>query len=276
MSLSQPMLAAKLSDVATLRFPCLATPKIDGIRCLKVDGRVLSRSFKPIPNKYIVSLVETLPDGVDGELLAGDFSDTESAVMSRDGEPDFQYWVFDVYSDKPYEARVQDMPSAPWIVQLMPHPLFSLEDFFAYERLCIGAGHEGVMTRAGNSPYKCGRSTPTEQYLVKHKRFDDSEAIIIGFLEQYTNNNEIQRNAFGKARRPGGRANHTPKGTLGSLQVRDVYTGVEFEVGTGFDDALRKKLWTERPLGVAIRYKYQGTTGKRPRFPVFLGFRNHD
>jgi len=49
----KPMLAGKCEQPSALRFPVLATPKLDGIRCLKINGRAVSRSFKPISNTFI-------------------------------------------------------------------------------------------------------------------------------------------------------------------------------------------------------------------------------
>src|SRR5574338_27430 len=97
--ITKPMLAATCKNFAALRFPLLATPKLDGIRCIVKDGKALSRKFKEIPNRYIQGLVSRLPDGLDGELMLRDekatFQAISSAVMSEDGEPDFVYNVFD-------------------------------------------------------------------------------------------------------------------------------------------------------------------------------------
>jgi hypothetical protein len=71
-----------------LPFPVLATPKLDGIRCLKLGGKALTRSFKPISNRFVREWIEAnLPDGVDGELMLrdGTFSETTSAIGRRDG-----------------------------------------------------------------------------------------------------------------------------------------------------------------------------------------------
>jgi len=96
----KPMLAESLLDVATLRLPCYASDKEDGIRCLLMEsvitaGRRIaySRSLKPIANAHIRATLEqsTLPLGIDGELIVGDnFQQTASGVMSGGGEPDFK------------------------------------------------------------------------------------------------------------------------------------------------------------------------------------------
>jgi DNA ligase-1 len=65
--------------------------------------------------------------------------------------------------------------------------------------------------------------------------------------------------------------------TMGCLNVRDLKSKVEFSIGTGFDADLRKHIWEGRKcvLGKIVKYKYfAGGSKDKPRFPVFLGFRD--
>ena len=72
-AITKPMLASKCENPHLLPFPVLATPKLDGIRCLKLGGKALTRSFKPISNRFAREWIEAnLPDGVDGELMLRD------------------------------------------------------------------------------------------------------------------------------------------------------------------------------------------------------------
>ena len=71
MQIQKPLLASAF-DPDKAQFPYLATPKIDGIRFLMIDGQAVSRSFKPIRNRYIQERLECLPDGIDGEITCGD------------------------------------------------------------------------------------------------------------------------------------------------------------------------------------------------------------
>lgn len=277
------MLAARAKAPEDIRLPCLATPKLDGIRCLVVNGQALTRSFKLVQNAHIQQIVSQLPEGLDGELVAGDqhnwsFQETTSAVMSRAGTPTFRYWVFDKYSELPYNQRCDDLCNiaSPYVLPVLPKAIHTLEELLEYEAACIHDGYEGVMTRTPDGPYKFGRSSMREQWLVKLKRYADSEAIILGFEEQLQNCNPIERNIFGYARRPGGRSTAQPKGTLGSLLVRDVCSGVEFSIGSGMDDELRQEIW-DKPgnfLGRIVTYRYQEAGIKdKPRFPRFVRFR---
>ena len=112
--ITRPLLAATLEDLSKLKYPILATPKLDGIRILKVDGKAITRKFKPIPNNHIRTLLETyLPDNIDGEIMTpGTFNDVQSKVMSIDGTPDFTFYAFDYIKDDlntPYRQRVEHM-----------------------------------------------------------------------------------------------------------------------------------------------------------------------
>ncbi len=295
----KPMLAGKAPDLSEVRYPVLATPKIDGIRCLilEIDGRkqAVSRKFKPIPNDWVREWLEDqCPIGFDGELVVfgESFNNTSSGIMRKSGRPHFQYQVFDVVRDDPYEARVEKMIElweknnlapkvlavTPWCSLLIPDLVTSLEELEEIEHDFIEQGHEGVMIRDPVGPYKFGRSTTKEGWLLKIKRFQDSEAIVIGFEERMHNANEAEKDNLGHTKRSSHKANKIPTGMLGSLIVRDIHTDVEFSLGTGFSDDERRDLWNNRdqlccPLIVKYKSQPSGRLNK-PRFPVFLGFRS--
>src|SRR5690606_41939772 len=66
------VLLAGKADVAKLKFPVWASPKLDGIRAIVKDGRLLSRSLKLIPNEATQSLFgRPSHEGLDGELIVG-------------------------------------------------------------------------------------------------------------------------------------------------------------------------------------------------------------
>lgn len=288
--ITRPMLAVSAEDLEKIVFPVLCSPKLDGIRALKVNGQLLSRSFKPIPNKFIRTIVEhTLPDGVDGELLVGStFHESSSGVMSQDGQPDFQYAIFDFVSDslsKPFSKRLADLQhllqSRSLIgkhFSIVRHTLVSsVDELLKLEQQAVDQGYEGLMIRSMNGPYKCGRSTMKEGYLLKIKRFEDSEALVLDYEEQMHNTNEAKKDAFGKTERSTAKDGMVPKGVLGTLIVRDTKSGVEFKIGTGFDDDQRVKLWKERSSlpGRLVKYKFQPSGIKEaPRFPTIIGFRD--
>lgn len=296
MALTRPMKAEDLKDenLHRLVFPVIGSPKLDGIRALKVQGDLLSSTFKRIPNNHIRKTLEKeLPDGADGEIIAGDvFQDVTSAVMSAGGVPDFKFWMFDLADEnnleEPYltrQVKLQEWRAqafAPNVIVVPTILLQNLEQMHAYETMCINDGFEGIMLRAPDGPYKCGRSTLKQGWLLKRKPFEDSEARIIGFEERLTNTNELTLNDLGLAKRSSAKAGKVPMDTLGKFIATDIhgrFPGVELKIGTGkgLTDKLRKEVWENRAawMGRVIKYKFQRTgTKDAPRLPIFLGERH--
>jgi DNA ligase-1 len=288
----KPLLAAPVEDLAALEYPLLASPKLDGVRAVIRNGVVTSRSLKPIPNKHVQALFGRPElEGLDGELMCGDpcgadvFRDTTSAVMSIEGTPDVQFHVFDLTTQgaDPFSRRLFALEhflndKKPAGVVLVPQTeVTCATEVDAYEVLRLGQGYEGVMLRSPDGVYKHGRSTLKERTLLKLKRFADSEATILACVEQLHNANEAKRNALGQQERSSAKAGMRPMGVLGAFNVRDVKTGVEFDIGTGFTAADRDELWKRRAelVGKIVKYKYFPTGSKdKPRFPVFLAFRD--
>lgn len=286
MNITKPMLASKCEKPDALRFPLLATPKLDGIRCLKINGKAVSRTFKPISNTFVREWIEAnLPDGVDGELTlrGGSFNLTTGAIGRESGEPDFLYSIFDFVIgelETPYSTRMKNLAALPeWdhVIKILPVEIFSPRQLSEYEEKCLSEGYEGVMVRDPSGHYKCGRSTEREGYLLKIKRFDDTEAVVIETYEGMTNQNEAEKDAFGRTKRSTAQAGMVGRGELGGFVVR-LPSGVEFRLGynhvTGGVD--RVSLWAKRDelIGKIVKFRHQPSGAKdAPRFPVFIGFR---
>lgn len=294
----KPMLAGKCEDINTLKYPLYASAKLDGVRALIIGGQVMSRNLKPIPNAWVQRMFSGLPEGTDGELIFGDpchkdaYRNTVSAVMSEDGEPEqVKFHVFDNYLyDGSFELRYLRIPyrSGCWVTnahRVHHTKILSAEELAIYEEGILALGYEGVMVRSIDGPYKQGRSTEREGYLLKVKRFVDAEAVVLGTYEWQTNTNEATENALGHTERSSHKEGKVGAGVLGGLLVRGLngaYEGIEYSVGTGFSGAddpegERGKLWRERELliGSIVKVKYFPTgSDTRPRFPVFLGWRD--
>lgn len=290
----KPMLASTVDDTSLLTFPLLASPKLDGIRAVVGDGKLLSRNLKDIPNHYSQMMfgVSSL-NNMDGELVVGSacgegvFNRTSSGVMSREGVPDVTFYVFDSFTDPRSEfvrrhaslkTRLSKLKFAAKVV-VVPHvEVNSLEELTTLEAKWLAQGFEGVMLRSRNGEYKYGRSTPTQGWLMKLKQFADSEAVIVDIEEQMANTNEATKDALGRTERSSKKAGLKGKGTLGSLLVKDMHTGVVFNIGTGMSDELRASLWDVGLLSLrtrVVKYSYFPSGSKeKPRFPVFIGFRD--
>jgi len=287
------MLAAKTASLETLRYPLLASAKLDGIRATMIDGVLYSRTMKPIPNKAIQKFYGGMAyklNGLDGELIVGMHDNdvyrrTVSAVMSHEGDPtgDTIWWIFDKidmdeklgFKDRYEVIRGCLYTSCPAQVRCLGQNLvYDADQVVAAHTDFISAGHEGLILRDPLGAYKQGRSTTLEQGMIKVKMFNDSEAEVIGVVELMHNDNEATTNEIGLTKRSSHKANKRASGKMGALQVRDVDTNVVFEIGTGFTDADRCEMWRSPPIGRLVKYKYFAYGVKdRPRHPVFLGFR---
>ena len=64
---------------------------------------------------------------------------------------------------------------------------------------------------------------------------------------------------------------------MGAITVRDLKTGVEFEIGSGFTAEQRLDFWANKYIGEIVKYSYFEVGAKdKPRFPTYLGFRSKD
>lgn len=294
MAAFKPMLAGAV-DFKKQKYPCLVSPKLDGIRVLGVGGKAMTRSMKEVPNKYVQSIFSSGEfDGLDGEIIVGSptapdvYRVTNSAIMSVDGEPDFTYWVFDKWGGPmPYLERLRgsqkltgsfvnlSSSGPPFSVEAVPHLQVNDEShLLETEKYFLEQGYEGVMVRDPNAPYKNGRSTTNEGYLLKLKRFIDAEYEVIGFEERMHNGNEATTDALGHTKRSSHAENKVGRNDLGALVLRQGAS--EFRCGTGFTDEMRTEIWANRGsyMGKLAKVKsFQIGVKDLPRFPVFLGWR---
>ncbi len=307
--ITKPMKAATVyarcfDDVA---WPVLGSPKIDGIRCLiHPELGPVTMSFKPVPNKYIRESLARMCKGTnfDGELTTLNpetmetlpFNQIQSQVMSHGGKPHYLYRVFDCFrnpeapfSMRHHEARIVVQNIQDHLhVDIVEHEcIASAETFREYANACIVGGYEGAMIRSLDGPYKSGRSTLRQGWLLKYKEWEDDEGTVIGFYELMHNSNEDVRDVFDHAKRSSAKAGMLPMGTLGGLILKTKWG--ELRVGSGFDAAQRQELWNRRGVNIlglspedlskgvvgrTVTFKYQAHgMQNKPRFPIFKSFR---
>ena len=280
----KPMLACStIPSFAEIKYPVLASPKLDGIRCLIVDGKPVSRNLKPIPNKFIQEELAklSLPE-LDGELMirTGDFNSVQSAVMSEEGRPDFVYIVFDYWQEPKlgYARRITSGISlglmSERVQYIQNQHIENARQMEQQYDKWLAQGYEGAIIRDPYGPYKFGRSTMNQGWMLKLKTFNDDEATIVGYEELMHNDNEATTDNLGHTVRSAHQAGQTPGGTLGALVVE--FNGKQFKIGTGFDSAERSRLWHlgDNLKGRLVTFKYQELSKYGiPRFPVYKGLR---
>lgn len=286
LAMFKPMLACSVMPTfKEIKYPVIASPKLDGIRCLIIDGKPYSRSLKLIPNKFVQQELSklNLPE-LDGELMLynGDFNNVQSAVMSETGEPDFVFVVFDYFKHPkhPYSKRLsscEELNISSERVKLIEyeyvHNEHRMEELFDY--WVEHCKYEGAIIRSPFGPYKYGRSTYNQGWMLKLKVFTDAEATIVGFEELMHNANEVTVNNLGYQVRSSCMEGQYSGDTLGSLVVK--FQNVEFKIGTGLDANERQRLWNMREelKGKLVTFKYQELSKYGvPRFPVYKGLRH--
>jgi DNA ligase-1 len=288
----RPMLAVACTDLTKVDYPVYLSEKLDGLRATIHNGVVMSRSMKPIPSHAVQAKFGKLGyEGFDGEIIYGNknakdvFNKSTRCCMSVELPSDFEvdqikFFVFDKIGDLPYEERywsiITGWPEVTGVYKLRNQLVNSAEEVAEIEKEFLEVGAEGVILRSLTGPYKQGRSTLKEGYLLKIKQFVDSECIVLGFEEKMHNANEATVGELGQTKRSSHQENMVPMDTLGSLHVRDLVTGVEFNIGTGFNDQQRKEIWDNKGdwMGALVKYKsFLIGAVEKPRFPVFIGKR---
>lgn len=280
------------ADFATLQYPLFASFKEDGLRCLlHPELGPVSRTFKPIRNKHIVAELKSWGlTHLDGEIVIRDrhnhdlsFNDTQSAVMSVEGESNFQYRVFDSFlrPDYPFTSRWVDAKRAiivrndfaaiTWIEQLLVQSPEELQDLW---HRAADLNKEGLVLRSLQGHYKSGRTTEREGIMWKCMTLVREEAVIHGWEPMYQNCNVAKADEFGRTKRSKHAANMIEQPLLGTWLVKNHWG--YFNV-SGFTALERETFWRDREsyVGKTIVYKYKPHGSKDlPRHPIFVGFRD--
>jgi len=296
--IKKPMLASKAPSgrketaIVKSMLPYLVSIKLDGIRILHHPTHgPCTRKFKTIPNNHIREAIgHWCPLYFDGEIMTYNddgsqrtFNEIQGDVMRAEGTPKFKYHVFDHFQDTdlPFNSRFSRLwdidyaGNMPEFVTIVPHSkLHSMEAIKLFADKAIAKGYEGAMLRSLEGKYKEGRATLRQGWLTKIKFFSDAEGVVTDFDERMHNGNEAKKDATGHTERSSCKENMVPMGTLGAI-VLNTEWGV-LKVGTGYDDATRQEIWDNQNkyLGRTVTFTYQPSPGdKKPRFPVFKGFR---
>lgn len=305
----RPMLAAPAPE--QLDFPHYASTKLDGLRCLIHEGVAKTRKLEVIPNLHVQRMLgHPLLEGLDGELCVGPpyaddlLSRTQSGIMSVHGTPDFVFYVFDHYNGDavtaPYQVRYERLRHAmaqpvyaghPNIQLLEQRWITSVDQLSDFQEDALERGYEGLILRNPAAGYKFGRSTdnpigsvnaktgkPLQPWtMLKVKKFSDGEARVTAVVEMMRNENDLEEDELGLAKRSSAQSGLVPAGVLGALEAVDLVTGVTFRIGSGFDAEQRARLWLQRAelIGQIVKYKHFEIGVKvAPRHPIFVCFRD--
>jgi len=303
----RPMLAHNEEvDLTKIKYPILASTKLDGIRCIFMDGKMLSRSLKPIPNKQLQAKFKTLADYskeyniiLDGELYGEGmtFQEITHFVMTQDlddpknikkvGHPEtvpdkLKFYCFDCVDKLDFNMEfinrlqeVEEMSYYDDIVEVVEQEaVHSKEAVLKYFEDVLERGYEGLILKSYECPYKRGRCTFREGFMFKVKPYQTFDAPIIGIEERYMNTSESYINELGKQQKHNLKEAMKPTGIAGSLIVD--YNGETQKIALTGDEHFRREIWVNRNnyIGKWIEYKGMLVGSKdRVRHPTFVRFR---
>jgi DNA ligase-1 len=227
--------------------------KLDGVRAYWNGEHLISRQGNVFPApKWFTKGFPNI--ALDGELwiVRGAFEQVSGIVRTqKGGEQDWKqisFMIFDLPSS--LATFTQRLTIMKKLVSNSPSPYLKMinqQKFTSHQALqieldkVIEGGGEGLMLHHINAYYQVKRN----QDLMKLKRYDDAEAVVLGYTA--------------------GKGKH--KGRMGALLVKNAQ-GVSFKIGTGFTDAERDN---PPAIGTTITYRYIGFTKNGvPRFTSYL------
>jgi DNA ligase-1 len=237
----------------------LVSEKFDGIRAFW-DGQTL-RTRRGGVIGAPAWFVEKFPARpLDGELWAGRGRFERLSGIVRKASPvddewrEVRYLVFELpeapgtfHERAEALRRIVDEAGIPWLQAVEQREIKSRAALDEELAAVLRAGGEGLMLHRADALYATGRSDD----LLKMKPFLDGEATVIGHVP-----------GKGKYR-----------GLLGALKVR-TEDGVEFRLGSGLSDALRRD---PPPVGAIVTYRYRELTRRGvPRFASYYRVRSDD
>lgn len=261
--------------------------KLNGIRASAINNKFVSRQGKTINGmQHILNDIQMLTNGTnmffDGELIRKNIdgiTDNENfrigtGIINSDAstKEEIKFVIFDCFpkdelkdgkSKDKYSKRKQQLlyynaeikVKGLTNIEIVPMMYEGTDTSEIMKGLDYASeqGWEGIMLNK-NTPYECKRTTN----LIKVKKFLSADLEVVDVLE-------------GDGRL---------KGTLGALVVK--YKNNTVNVGSGYDDETRKKIWTNREnmIGKIIEVKYKEVSKDKKtgleslQFPTYKCLRN--
>ena len=297
MSKFKPMLAPnEKTDLDEVKYPILASFKLDGIRCLFIKGEMLSRSLKPIVNKQLREKFKKLIEWtkknnviLDGEIYSPDltFQEITRYVMTKDfndpksikkhGEiliiPEhLKFYCFDMIGENnlgEFEYNETFMSRTLGVMAL----ILAFKDILVpihqeninsslmvseYFEHALENGYEGLILKDPNGRYKTGRGTIKEGLIYKVKPFKSIEAKVVNVIQA----TEVDPNAEKKINELGRSETSRKKNDRLLIEkasaVSVYYEDKLLKVTLAMTDLEKEEIWKNKDkyIGKWIEYKY--------------------
>ena len=236
----KPQLADDV-DFASLNYPCWGMPKIDGVRGLQPQDKLVGRSLDEFKGFGLTNLLSK-PEhhGFDGEITLGSSpvalpgeslcAQTTGACGAFKGiteVADFHWWLFDLVTPETvtqaYAVRYPELEDRlgklnnPRLHLVPRTVILNAEEAKEFAAKCLADGFEGAVFRNPRATVKEGRPTKSGQQFMRFKPWADFEIIVKMVVEEETNTNEAKLNTLGKTERSGAKAGKVPNGKVGSV-----------------------------------------------------------
>ena len=274
----------------------LASTKLDGIRCIVKEGRMLTRSLKEIPNKQLQEKFQHLKDYsknhnviLDGEMygLHMSFQQITHFVMTEDLNlinevlpKELKFFCFDCITISPeieFSKRYDYIKNLKLdnLVCVKQKLINSKEEVEAMFEEALDGGFEGLILKKSTSFYKYGRATLNSGDMMKVKPFITIDAKIIRVEERFENTAESFTNELGRTQHHNFKDEKKSTGIAAVFVV--MYNEMEQKVCLTGTENFRREIWENQKsyIGKMIEFKGMTVGGKDLiRHPVFLRFRS--
>jgi DNA ligase-1 len=282
-------------DLTKIKYPLLASFKLDGIRAVFMNGELYSRSLKVLPNENLHKRFQILKDYskqhnviLDGEMYCDSVTFNElSGIIRSDNQElpyDLEFWCFDLLdiTNKKLEDRFMDYKklerSHPYnyFHSVIQKQVESAEEATACFEFALEHGFEGIILRNPDSRYKFGRATVKENIAFKVKPFITFDAIVtgVGQATEAREGSEKKINELGRSVTSKKLADRVLIPKASTFKV--MYEGKELEVSLAMTNEEKEEIWAnqQKYIGKTIEYKGMIVGSKDlPRHATFIRFR---
>lgn len=285
-----------------IQYPMMCSTKLDGIRCIITDGKVLSRTFKPIQNLSLVKRLQPLVDYamkhdllIDGELYSPEipFNALSGEIRRIDSEApaSIKYHAFDCLDPHALDETAKDRYNklcafasnfmgqyGRGIISVVQQEIVnSPEEVMNTYETYLERGFEGAILKSPDSKYKFGRYTAKSGLAAKFKPYMTFDAVIIG-IEEATiarEGSEKKLDAFGHSKTSAKLEDRVPCGKAASFIV--MFEGFECRPTLPKTDEEKIYIWNHQSefIGRPIEFGGMRVGSKdRVRHPKFLKYRD--
>lgn len=279
-------------DLSSIKYPMLASVKLDGVRAIFINGELFSRSLKLLPNSNLDTMFKDIKKYskdnnviFDGELYCKSVTFNElSGIIRSDNQElpkDLRFCCFDVLdaNNKKFIERYVQYHSIelPNFIGCKQTPVKNEKDVNTYFELALSEGFEGLILRNPDSYYKFGRVTAKSNDAYKVKSFVTLDAKIIGIGQatEAREGSEKTINELGRSKTSQKLADRVLIPMASTFKV--MYEGKELEVSIAMSHEEKKEIWANQSkyIGRILEYKCMETGMKDlPRHATSIRFRD--